>query len=150
MSTEYYYFVPCSAPDDIQRADEVRALVKDIWDLRLAKLRKSIDLMVTQQEIFGKVSTTGNSLLFLKSINYILSLCRSLTISHSWKLTLSDHFSLKHLTTPTFYDHMLNSMLATKYLILYHFDPIMQIFVKNFKMTLYMTFCTVIVWAASF
>ena len=49
----------CSASDDIQRADEVRALVKDIWDLRLAKLRKSIDLMVTQQEIFGKVCTTS-------------------------------------------------------------------------------------------
>lgn len=49
----------CSASDDIQRADEVRALVKDIWDLRLAKLRKSIDLMVTQQEIFGKVRTTS-------------------------------------------------------------------------------------------
>ena len=34
----------------------MRALVKDIWDLRLAKLRKSIDVMVTQQETFGKVS----------------------------------------------------------------------------------------------
>ena len=44
-----------SASDDIQRADEVRALVKDIWDLRLAKLRKSIDVMITQQETFGKV-----------------------------------------------------------------------------------------------
>jgi GINS complex subunit 2 len=49
------FFIICSAPDDIPRADEIRALVKDIWDLRLAKLRRSIDLMVTQQEIFGKV-----------------------------------------------------------------------------------------------
>ena len=33
----------------------MRALVKDICDLRLAKLRKSIDQMVTQQETYGKV-----------------------------------------------------------------------------------------------
>ena len=44
-----------SASEDIPRADEVRALVKDIWDLRLAKLRKSIDQMITQQETYGKV-----------------------------------------------------------------------------------------------
>lgn len=49
-------YFSASASEDIQRADEVRALVKDIWDLRLAKLRKSIDVMVTQQETFGKVS----------------------------------------------------------------------------------------------
>ena len=45
----------CSASDDVSRADEVRALVKDIWDLRLAKLRKSTDLMIRQQETYGKV-----------------------------------------------------------------------------------------------
>ena len=44
-----------SASEDVPRADEVRALVKDIWDLRLAKLRKSIDIMITQQETYGKV-----------------------------------------------------------------------------------------------
>ena len=122
-----WQFYLCSAPDDIQRADEVRALVKDIWDLRLAKLRKSIDLMVTQQETFGKACTTSESGVYM-CIYYPLSLPPSLhswTISHSWKSTLSDHFSLKHLTTPTFYDHTLNAMLVTKYLILLHSDPIM-------------------------
>ena len=70
-----------SAPDDIQRADEVRALVKDIWDLRLAKLRKSIDLMVTQQETFGKVRTTPGKIKmrtpFLNRMvcNDLISLC---------------------------------------------------------------------------
>ena len=29
--------------------------MKDIWDLRIAKLRKSIDYMITQQETYGKV-----------------------------------------------------------------------------------------------
>lgn len=46
----------CSVAEDIPRADEVRALVKDLWDLRIAKLRKSVDHMITEQETFGKVS----------------------------------------------------------------------------------------------
>jgi GINS complex subunit 2 len=45
-----------SVADDIPRADEVRALVKDLWDLRIAKLRKSVNHMVTEQETYGKVS----------------------------------------------------------------------------------------------
>ena len=46
-----------SASEDIPRADEVRALIKDIWDLRVAKLRKSTDHMITHQETYGKVSS---------------------------------------------------------------------------------------------
>lgn len=46
---------PHSACDDVPSADEVRAVVKDIWDLRLAKLRKSTDLMIRQQETHAKV-----------------------------------------------------------------------------------------------
>ena len=46
----------CSASDDIPGADDVRALVKDIWDLRMAKLRKSTDLMVSEQESHALVS----------------------------------------------------------------------------------------------
>lgn len=38
------------AREDIPRADEVRTLIKDIWDVRMAKLRKSIDQMVISQE----------------------------------------------------------------------------------------------------
>lgn len=61
------HFLPCctstaadvylthSASEDIPRADEVRVLVKDVWDLRLAKLKKSIDIMIAQQETYGKV-----------------------------------------------------------------------------------------------
>ncbi len=54
------HFVPpppwqSSAADDIPRADEIRALVKDLWDLRVAKLRRSMDHMITQQETYAKV-----------------------------------------------------------------------------------------------
>ncbi|CAH3141849.1 unnamed protein product [Porites lobata] len=44
-----------SAADDIPHADEVRTLIKDIWDLRIAKLRKSIDIMVSQQEVYARL-----------------------------------------------------------------------------------------------
>ncbi len=53
-----------SAAEDIPQADEVRALVKDLWDVRLAKLRKSVDHMVTQQETYGKVGVVSRLFLF--------------------------------------------------------------------------------------
>lgn len=38
--------------DDIPRADEIRTLVKDIWDLRVAKLRSSsLDGFVKHSDI---------------------------------------------------------------------------------------------------
>ena len=49
-----------SAADDIPHADEVRTLIKDIWDLRIAKLRKSIDIMVSQQEVYARVCMPFN------------------------------------------------------------------------------------------
>ena len=47
-----------SASDDIPRSDEIRALVRDVWDLRMAKLRKSIYLMVREQELHALVSSS--------------------------------------------------------------------------------------------
>ncbi|XP_071958872.1 DNA replication complex GINS protein PSF2-like [Antedon mediterranea] len=38
------------AADDIPNADEVHTLVKDVWDLRAAKLRHSIDTFVAEQQ----------------------------------------------------------------------------------------------------
>ena len=51
----WYLVLSCSAGEDVPRSDEVRALVKDIWDLRVAKLRKSVNIMVLQQETYAKV-----------------------------------------------------------------------------------------------
>lgn len=45
----------CSAADNIPKADEIRTLVKDIWDTRIAKLRLSIDSFISQQEAHAKV-----------------------------------------------------------------------------------------------
>ena len=62
-----------SACDDVPSADEVRAVVKDIWDLRLAKLRKSTDLMIRQQETHAKVRNSENMIsIFGTAITLVL------------------------------------------------------------------------------
>ena len=44
-----------SAADNIVKADEIRTLVKDIWDIRLAKLRSSIDVFLKSEATHAKV-----------------------------------------------------------------------------------------------
>jgi GINS complex subunit 2 len=60
MPSEHYMEVAnlllSHASDDIPHSDEIRALVKDIWDLRVAKLRKGINEMVAQQESHALVN----------------------------------------------------------------------------------------------
>ncbi|XP_037103779.1 DNA replication complex GINS protein PSF2 [Syngnathus acus] len=43
------------ASDNIPKADEIRTLVKDIWDTRIAKLRLSADSFISQQEAHAKL-----------------------------------------------------------------------------------------------
>lgn len=44
-----------SASDNIPKADEIRTLVKDLWDTRIAKLRLSADKFISQLEAHAKV-----------------------------------------------------------------------------------------------
>lgn len=71
-----------SASDDVPRADEVRTLVKDVWDMRQAKLRKGVDQMISQQETFAKVPT---------STSVMHTLCSRLpvTTTELWHVYLS-------------------------------------------------------------
>jgi GINS complex subunit 2 len=43
------------ASDDIPRADEIRTIVKDIWDIRTSKLRSSVDLLIRNNEAHAAV-----------------------------------------------------------------------------------------------
>ncbi|PWA17307.1 DNA replication complex GINS protein PSF2 [Gambusia affinis] len=43
------------ASDNIPKADEIRTLVKDIWDTRVAKLRLSTDSFIRQQEAHAQL-----------------------------------------------------------------------------------------------
>ncbi|XP_065914168.1 DNA replication complex GINS protein PSF2-like [Dysidea avara] len=45
-----------NASDDIPDCDQVRMLVKDLADIRAAKLRRGIDEMISQQQIYATVT----------------------------------------------------------------------------------------------
>uniref|UniRef100_E1BC42 DNA replication complex GINS protein PSF2 n=1 Tax=Bos taurus TaxID=9913 RepID=E1BC42_BOVIN len=44
-----------TASDNIPKADEIRTLIKDVWDTRIAKFRVSADSFVRQQEAHAKL-----------------------------------------------------------------------------------------------
>jgi len=48
----------CSAADNVVKADEIRTLVKDIWDIRMAKLRSSVDVFLKSDATHAKVPGT--------------------------------------------------------------------------------------------
>lgn len=58
------------APESIPHADEVRTLLKDIWDLRIAKLRSSIDLFIRSEATQAKLNYL--TLLELNTVRPIL------------------------------------------------------------------------------
>lgn len=53
MPSEHYMVVGHmllgSATDDIPRTDEIRTILKDIWDLRMSKLRSSVDALIKSE-----------------------------------------------------------------------------------------------------
>jgi GINS complex subunit 2 len=59
MPSDHYMEVAMAilnnASDDVQDADQVRTLIKDIWDIRVAKLRRSIDQMIRSQSVSAEV-----------------------------------------------------------------------------------------------
>ena len=66
-----------SAMDDIPRADEIRTLVKDIWDLRVAKLRSSVDTFVRSDAVHAKV------FIYIININFEITTCFSYLLPFS-------------------------------------------------------------------
>lgn len=57
-----------SAADNIPKADEIRTLVKDTWDTRIAKLRLSADSFVRQQEAHARVREICNTKRFTDAV----------------------------------------------------------------------------------
>ena len=57
--------------DDIPRADEIRTLVKDIWDVRVAKLRSSVDTFVRSDSAHAMVCMLKNINLNLKNTAFM-------------------------------------------------------------------------------
>ncbi|XP_077144969.1 DNA replication complex GINS protein PSF2 [Ranitomeya variabilis] len=75
------------ASDNIPKADEIRTLVKDTWDTRIAKLRLSADSFVREQEAHAKLDN-----LTLMEINTIGTFLTE-SLNHMYKLRTS----LQHL-----------------------------------------------------
>ncbi|XP_049642753.1 DNA replication complex GINS protein PSF2 [Suncus etruscus] len=71
------------ASDNIPKADEIRTLVKDMWDTRIAKLRVSADSFVRQQEAHAKLDNL--TLLEIRSSGAFLTQA----LDHMYKLRTS-------------------------------------------------------------
>ncbi|KAI6650223.1 hypothetical protein LOD99_6140 [Oopsacas minuta] len=52
------------ASDDIPQAEEIRTLIKDIWDMRMSKLRRSISIMIKEQHVHAQVKNISYMELF--------------------------------------------------------------------------------------
>ncbi|KAG8536752.1 hypothetical protein GDO81_025744, partial [Engystomops pustulosus] len=76
-----------SASDNIPKADEIRTLVKDTWDTRIAKLRLSADSFVREQEAHAKLDN-----LTLMEINTIGTFLTE-SLNHMYKLRTSLQYS---------------------------------------------------------
>ncbi|XP_075240514.1 DNA replication complex GINS protein PSF2-like [Convolutriloba macropyga] len=63
---EVSHLLLTNALDSIPHADQVRTLVKDIWDIRTSKLRSSIDKFIKDKETFA-----GLNNLSVMEINFI-------------------------------------------------------------------------------
>ena len=60
--------IKSSATQDIPKADEVKTLIKDIWDLRIAKLRSSMNEFIKSDSLHAKVKSSLNRYYFYNRI----------------------------------------------------------------------------------
>lgn len=58
------------ASDDIPRADEIRTVIKDIWDIRMSKIRSSVDVLVKGAGTYAAVDNL--TLMEINSIRPLL------------------------------------------------------------------------------
>ena len=74
MPSEFYMveaklLLDC-ASEDIPRAEEIRTIVKDIWDIRMSKIRSSVDTLVKSTGSYAAVDHL--TLMEINSIRPIL------------------------------------------------------------------------------
>lgn len=74
MPSEHYMVVGKlvlgNAVDDVPRADEIRTMLKDIWDIRMAKLRSSMDFMIKNSSMYAAIDNL--TLMEINSVRPIL------------------------------------------------------------------------------
>ncbi|XP_076756142.1 DNA replication complex GINS protein PSF2-like protein [Xylocopa sonorina] len=79
------------ASDDIPNADTIRTAVKDIWDIRMSKLRTSIDSFVKSEGLHAKLDHL--TAMEINSVRPLLphALDQMLRIQSAGKVTQSQH-----------------------------------------------------------
>ncbi|XP_067938334.1 DNA replication complex GINS protein PSF2-like [Watersipora subatra] len=78
------------AVDDVPKADEIRTLVKDIWDLRITKLRTSMDQFISSDSMVARVNN-----LTVMEINYVREfLDASLSVRQKLKANKNLNYSV--------------------------------------------------------
>lgn len=74
MPSEHYMveakLILGNASDDVPRADEIRTIIKDIWDIRTSKLRSSMDYMIKNSSMYAAIDNL--TLMEMNSIRPIL------------------------------------------------------------------------------
>lgn len=58
------------ASDDIPRANEIRTIVKDVWDIRMSKIRTSVNKLVRNMDSYADV--TNLTVMEINSIRPLL------------------------------------------------------------------------------
>lgn len=58
------------ASDDIPKADEIRTIIKDIWDIRMSKIRSSVDALV--RDVGSYAAVDNLTLMEINSIRPLL------------------------------------------------------------------------------
>lgn len=60
MPNDHYMVVAklvlCAAHDDVPRSEEIRTAIKDIWDIRAAKLRSSMDEFLRGDGVYANLN----------------------------------------------------------------------------------------------
>lgn len=74
MPSEHYMIeaqlIMSTAPDDVPRCEEIRTIIKDIFDIRESKLRTSIDAFIKGEGTYAKLDNL--TLLEIHSVRPIL------------------------------------------------------------------------------
>lgn len=74
MPSEHYMIeaqlIMSTAPDDVPRCEELRTIIKDIFDIRESKLRTSIDAFIKGEGTYAKLDNL--TLLEIHSVRPIL------------------------------------------------------------------------------
>lgn len=84
------------APEDVPHSEQIRTLIKDIWDIRAAKLRTSMDIIIKGEGSYAKLDNL--TLLEIHSVRPLLPHCLDLIsrIERVWILIVF-HWKLFNL-----------------------------------------------------